>query len=223
MRPCPHHWASGRPIRSCAGIRLRISWNLASAIFALPGHSLAFFAEDVVKPTHPPPERGSNSPFFLNFWYIHQQVRIMNTTLFLERLSRPYWIIMGLVIGANAVLYLSEKPLDTRHILLGGLMAGLGLWYGVYAFLGFSNTAKLAPRIHITDEVVELKPDLWHRTQQVHWADIQRIVMGPYELAFQLPDETKTVTYRTSAKRSRQLKQLIQAAAASKQVEVLGG
>ncbi len=145
----------------------------------------------------------------------------MEKSILLERRSRILWILIAVIFSSNGVIYLTSKELQIHQMILGVLMLLVGVFYAVYSFLGFSVNSKYAAKAKISDQFIELKTSFWKSLIKLNWQDVNSILLGNYKVEFKLANGTKSITYNTSAKRSKLLKQLLRESAEQRKIQVI--
>lgn len=130
---------------------------------------------------------------------------------------------MAIVFCTNGILLMLGKDLVNLRTIVGSAMIILSIAYLIYSFMGYSLKSKYAAKIKVTDESIELKSSFWKPLIAINWKDIRHIEFGNFSIAFELANETKLVTYNTSAEQSIQVKQLLRDTAGQRNVQVIGG
>jgi hypothetical protein len=102
-------------------------------------------------------------------------------------------------------------------------MLGLGTYSCVFGLTAFSPNSRLALRIKVTDEFIEIK-DKWLKPSiQLVWTNINSIEFGKYKIVFQLEESNKIFSYKSKANVSIKIKNLIREMADKKKIEVVDG
>jgi len=147
----------------------------------------------------------------------------MEKSILLEQRNKTLWILLAVLFCVNGVMHLINEQLPLYRMILGILMILLSIIYATYSFLGFSVNSKYAAKLRITDQLIELKSSFWKPLVKLNWDDVKNIQLDNFKVIFELTSGTKSISYNTSAERSRQLKQLLKETAEQRNIQVIGG
>lgn len=145
----------------------------------------------------------------------------MEKSILLEQQNRTLYILLTVIFFINGVMLLIREPLPPYQMVLGILVILLSIIIGIYSFLGFSVNSTYAAKIRITDQLIELRPGFLKPLIQLNWQDVKNIKLGNFNIEFELTNGTKTISYSTSAERSRQVQQLLREIAEQRNIQVI--
>ena len=102
-------------------------------------------------------------------------------------------------------------------------MSVIGVYYCIYGLTAFSTNSRLALRIKITDEFIEIKDRFLKPPIHLIWTDLKSIEFGKYMIVFQLEESNKVFSYKSNANVSVEIKIMIREMADKRKIEVVGG
>jgi len=129
------------------------------------------------------------------------------------------WLVMG-----TRLIYKYNASTDTvEGLIIGSLMLLLGVYYVLYGLTAFSYRSKLALKIIVNNEWVEIKNKFLKLPIKMMWADIRSIEFGQYKIRLQTEDSNKEFRINSDANVSIEVKEAIRKVANEKGIEIVGG
>lgn len=147
----------------------------------------------------------------------------MERSVLVEKQNHALGIFMAFIFFLNGTLHLLDDRISPFRTILGIVMIILGTYYSIHSILGFSANSKYSAKIKVTDKLIELRAKFWGSVITLNWQEVKNIRFSNYRVDFELHDESKSIHYSTTAKRSIQLKQLLRETAKQHSIEVSGG
>ncbi len=147
----------------------------------------------------------------------------MNETILLEGENKKLLILPGLLFFSNGLFQIFNNTQKPIGLILGILLIIASAFYLFLFFIGFSPKSKYAPKVRVTDELIELKPGIMKSPEFLSWSDIREIHFSSFKILFKLNKDDKAFSYDTSSAQSIQIKRIIREVAESKNIEVIGG
>ena len=141
--------------------------------------------------------------------------------------NRWLFPITGLIFltsGGTRLIYNFNASNDAViGLIIGILMSVIGVYYCIYGLTAFSTNSRLALRIKITDEFIEIKDRFLKPPIQLIWTDLKSIEFGQYKINFKMEGSNKALSYKSNVDVSIKIKQAIREMADKKKIEVVGG
>lgn len=141
--------------------------------------------------------------------------------------NRWLFPITGLIFlttgGARLIYDFNASNDAVIGLIIGILMSVMGLYYFIYGLTAFSTNSRLALRIKITDEFIEIKDRFLKPPIHLIWTDLKSIEFGKYKIVFQLEESNKVFSYKSNANVSVEIKKMIREMADEKKIEVVAG
>lgn len=137
------------------------------------------------------------------------------------------WIFLtnGLI---NAILGFRQLSIADTWVSWSSLLWLLLIITGplmiIYGLILFNPANKLAPKVHVDDNGITIKEDIYKARRQIDWKNIREIRYKSFELNFQLTDNNiETVTLSTTGDISLDIKKTIRQFADDRQIKIVGG
>ncbi len=154
---------------------------------------------------------------------MNQTILIGDKNNFSMKTNRILWVSSGVLYIALGIFQIYRYQNEDLSFLAWSYLIIGGLFLILYGFMGLSEKSKYAPKVLLTDEIIQIKKSFWKPAKQLKWSEISSINYKSYEIDFHLNKETYTFSYHTNAETSIEIKKAIREHSERKNIEVMGG
>ena len=154
----------------------------------------------------------------------------MQKTILLTRYEFRPWVtrIFYLLFGASQSIQgidrLSDNPLTTGKMLLGGFLLLTGVLLIFIGITLFTSMVRFSPKISVDENEIVVREDVFLKTRTIKWKDIKEISFKSFALDILLVNNTnEIITLRANAETSIEVKKLLREIAGRKLVSIKGG
>ena len=142
---------------------------------------------------------------------------------FSVKAQRGLYLLLAFVFGLQGGLSLARERDSVLWLSLGGLLVAGGLFYLYMALTMGSKTARLSPKVRLTDEFIEFRLGFFMASIVIRWDEVRLILLKSYRTEFELRESRTEVKYSGTAELSLEVKEAIREFAERKNIEVHGG
>lgn len=142
---------------------------------------------------------------------------------FSVKAQRGLYLLLALLFGAQGGLTLARDRDTILWVSLGFLLLAGGFFYLYLAVMVGSKTARLSPKVRLTNEFIEFRSGFFMAIVIIQWQDVRSITLKSYLLEFELKESRKEMKYSGTAELSLEVKEAVRDFAFRKNIEVHGG
>ncbi len=142
---------------------------------------------------------------------------------FSVRMQRGLYLLLAFLFSMQGGLSLVRDRDSFLSTSLGFLLVAGGIFYFYMAVMAGSKTARLSPKVRLTDEFIEFRLGFFMASVIIQWEDVRAITLKSYRLEFELKESRKEIKYSGTAELSLEVKEAVRGFALRKGIEVHGG
>lgn len=139
------------------------------------------------------------------------------------RANRLIWIFIGIMFIINGTLLTIGNHEEPFKFSFGVIEFLFGLYALFYSIAVFSTNSKLAPRVKVDSDLIEVKKKMFGQVDRIEWDLIDKISFDSYSITFTKEGVNKVINYDTTSEVSIEIKEAIRETADAKGIEVIGG
>jgi hypothetical protein len=138
--------------------------------------------------------------------------------------SRWIYFMIGISHTILGISKLTESPLTKGDLITGLLYLIIGVTLFFLAFVLFSPFFWFTPKLTVDTNKILFRENIFKRTKNIEWKDIQGIEYKSFELEFQYNNGvTESLYLKTDSERSIEVKRALREIADKKSIPIDGG
>jgi len=142
---------------------------------------------------------------------------------FSVKAQRGLYLLLAFIFSVQGGLSLAREHNSILWVSLGFLLLASGVYHLYMALMLGSKTARLTPKVRLTDDFIEFRLGFFLASIVIRWEDVRSILLKSYRLEFELRESRMEVKYSGTAELSLEVKEAIREFAVRKNIEVHGG
>lgn len=145
---------------------------------------------------------------------------------FSPKTTKWLYLLIGACFLANGLINF-YSPNTSGHLgfdlfIMPVMLLAAFCYFFMFA-AGFNKHSKFAPRVRITEKIIQFKRSVFTSPYEIIWQDVTAIEFQSYKIIFSGANSSYSVRYETTPEISLEIKRAIRAAAESKGIPVNGG